>query len=37
MSICEKCHDALHQAEKSVKMVRKKTTRNKYVIDQKNV
>jgi DNA mismatch repair protein MutS len=37
MSICVKCHDALHQAEKSVKMVRKKTTRNKYVIDQKNV
>jgi len=37
MSICEKCHDALHQAEKSVKMVRKKTTKNKYVIDQKNV
>ena len=37
MSICEKCHDALHQAEKSVKMVRKKTTRNKYVIEQKNM
>jgi DNA mismatch repair protein MutS len=34
MSICEKCHDALHQAEKSVKMVRKKTTKNKYVVDQ---
>ena len=37
MSICEKCHDALHQAEKSVKMVRKKTTKNKYVVDQKNM
>ena len=35
MSICEKCHDTLHKTEKSVKMVRKKTTKNMYVVDEK--
>jgi 5-methylcytosine-specific restriction endonuclease McrA len=37
MSICEKCHDTMHKTEKSVKMVRKKTTKNVYVVSDEKI